>query len=145
MLSRALQSIRRAGEEQEQQVSSEFLIYGTRSSKDKSGAYLFLPDGEAKVQEPAGSCACGPTAALPAAAQHSPPPQPYAPKDPPVVRVTEGPLFSEVASYYQHVQIVVRLYNVPGETCVAVLGQSLARGAQPLTACPQGWRACPWR
>ncbi|XP_065497708.1 alpha-mannosidase 2x isoform X2 [Caloenas nicobarica] len=82
-----LQSIRRAGEEQEQRVSSEFLVYGTRTSKDKSGAYLFLPDGEAK---------------------------PYAPKDPPVVRVTEGPLFSEVTSYYQHVQIMVRLYNVPG-------------------------------
>uniref|UniRef100_A0A663MN02 Alpha-mannosidase n=1 Tax=Athene cunicularia TaxID=194338 RepID=A0A663MN02_ATHCN len=81
------QSIRRAGEEREQRVSSEFLVYGTRTSKDKSGAYLFLPDGEAK---------------------------PYAPKDPPVVRVTEGPLFSEVASYYQHVQTVVRLYNVPG-------------------------------
>uniref|UniRef100_A0A8D0KRJ9 Alpha-mannosidase n=1 Tax=Strix occidentalis caurina TaxID=311401 RepID=A0A8D0KRJ9_STROC len=68
-------------------VSCEFLVYGTRTSKDKSGAYLFLPDGEAK---------------------------PYAPKDPPVVRVTEGPLFSEVTSYYQHVQTVVRLYNVPG-------------------------------
>ncbi|KFO96646.1 Alpha-mannosidase 2x, partial [Calypte anna] len=82
-----LQSIRRAGEEREQKVSSEFLVYGTRSSKDKSGAYLFLPDGEAK---------------------------PYAPKDPPVVRVMEGPLFSEVTTYYQHVQTVVRLYNVPG-------------------------------
>uniref|UniRef100_A0A663MPP5 Alpha-mannosidase n=1 Tax=Athene cunicularia TaxID=194338 RepID=A0A663MPP5_ATHCN len=83
------QSIRRAGEEREQRVSSEFLVYGTRTSKDKSGAYLFLPDGEAKVQGP-----------------------PL--RDPPVVRVTEGPLFSEVASYYQHVQTVVRLYNVPG-------------------------------
>lgn len=31
------------------------------------------------------------------------------------MRVTEGPFFSEVASYYQHVQQVVRLYNVPGE------------------------------
>ncbi|KAM4661773.1 alpha-mannosidase 2x isoform 7-T8 [Amazona ochrocephala] len=40
--------------------------------------------------------------------------QPYAPNDLPVVRVTEGPLFSEVTSYYQHVQTVVRLYNVPG-------------------------------
>ncbi|KFV86715.1 Alpha-mannosidase 2x, partial [Struthio camelus australis] len=86
-LSGLLQSIRRAGEEREQRVSSEFLIYGTRASKDKSGAYLFLPDGEAK---------------------------PYAPKDAPVVRVTEGPFFSEVASYYQHVQTVVRLYNVAG-------------------------------
>lgn len=71
--------------------------------------------------------------------------QPYIPKDPPVVRVTEGPLFSEVASYYQHVQIMVRLYNVPGETRVAVPRQLLAWGEQPLTACLQGWRACPWR
>lgn len=29
----------------------EFLVYGTRTSKDKSGAYLFLPDSEAKVPE----------------------------------------------------------------------------------------------
>lgn len=27
----------------------QFMIYGTRPSKDKSGAYLFLPDGKAKV------------------------------------------------------------------------------------------------
>lgn len=44
------QSVRRAGEEQDQRLSSEFFIYGTRTSKDKSGAYLFLPDGEAKVR-----------------------------------------------------------------------------------------------
>ncbi|XP_074862542.1 alpha-mannosidase 2x isoform X4 [Carettochelys insculpta] len=80
-----LQSVRRAGEQH--RLSTEFLIYGTRSAKDKSGAYLFLPDGEAKS---------------------------YAPKEPPVVRVTEGPFFSEVASYFPHVQQVVRLYNVPG-------------------------------
>uniref|UniRef100_A0A8D2LFR7 Alpha-mannosidase n=1 Tax=Varanus komodoensis TaxID=61221 RepID=A0A8D2LFR7_VARKO len=66
---------------------ARFLVYGTRSTKDKSGAYLFLPDGEAKS---------------------------YAPRDPPMVRVTEGPFFSEVAVYHQHVQEVVRLYNVPG-------------------------------
>uniref|UniRef100_A0A8D0GGK1 Mannosidase alpha class 2A member 2 n=1 Tax=Sphenodon punctatus TaxID=8508 RepID=A0A8D0GGK1_SPHPU len=82
-----LKSVHRSGDEQEQTLSSQFLVYGTRSSKDKSGAYLFLPDGEAK---------------------------PYAPKEPPVVRVTEGPFFSEVACYYQHVQQTVRLYNVPG-------------------------------
>uniref|UniRef100_A0A670YQZ9 mannosyl-oligosaccharide 1,3-1,6-alpha-mannosidase n=1 Tax=Pseudonaja textilis TaxID=8673 RepID=A0A670YQZ9_PSETE len=75
------------GNHKEQQLSSQFLIYGTRTTKDKSGAYLFLPDGEAK---------------------------PYSPKDPPVVRVTEGPFFSEAAIYYQHIQEVVRLYNVPG-------------------------------
>lgn len=43
------QSIRRVDEEREQRVDMEFLIYGTRTSKDKSGAYLFLPDGEAQV------------------------------------------------------------------------------------------------
>lgn len=37
------------GGQWEQQLSSQFLVYGTRTTKDKSGAYLFLPDGEAKV------------------------------------------------------------------------------------------------
>ncbi|KAE8618087.1 hypothetical protein XENTR_v10009274 [Xenopus tropicalis] len=82
-----LKSIKRAGEEQEQKINMQFLIYGTRTSKDKSGAYLFLPDGEAK---------------------------PYTPKDPPVVKVTEGPFYSEVTCQYQHVQQVMRLYNLPG-------------------------------
>ncbi|XP_043290495.1 alpha-mannosidase 2x isoform X3 [Cervus canadensis] len=81
------QSVRRVDEEQEQRVDMEFLVYGTRSSKDKSGAYLFLPDGEAK---------------------------PYVPRDPPVLRVTEGPFFSEVVACYEHVHQVVRLYNLPG-------------------------------
>lgn len=27
----------------------EFAWYGTTSNRDKSGAYLFLPDGDAKV------------------------------------------------------------------------------------------------
>lgn len=139
-------------------MSSEFLVYGTRTSKDKSGAYLFLPDGEAKVQAPplrASWQPCPRPSNSPAGSSLSAallPPQPYAPKDPPVVRVTEGPLFSEVVSYYQHVQTVVRLYNVPGETvrgCArkvtgpGVLGNA-AHEAQPLTACSQGWRACPW-
>ncbi|XP_076980368.1 alpha-mannosidase 2x isoform X3 [Tamandua tetradactyla] len=82
-----LKSIRRVDEEQELRVDTEFLVYGTRTSKDKSGAYLFLPDGEAK---------------------------PYVPKEPPVLRVTEGPLFSEVAAYYEHFHQVLRLYNLPG-------------------------------
>ncbi|XP_040824851.1 alpha-mannosidase 2x isoform X1 [Ochotona curzoniae] len=82
-----LKSIRRVDEEQEHRVDMQFLIYGTRTSKDKSGAYLFLPDGDA---------------------------QPYIPKEPPVVRVTEGPFFSEVVAYYEHMHQVVRLYNVPG-------------------------------
>lgn len=32
-----------------------------------------------------------------------------------MIRVTEGPFFSEVAVYYQHVQEVVQLHNLPGE------------------------------
>uniref|UniRef100_A0A6Q2YRW6 Alpha-mannosidase n=1 Tax=Esox lucius TaxID=8010 RepID=A0A6Q2YRW6_ESOLU len=68
-------------------VQMQFVTYGTRSSKDKSGAYLFLPDGKAK---------------------------PYSQKGPPVVRVVEGPLFSEVVAFYQHFQQTVRIHNVPG-------------------------------
>lgn len=43
------QSIRRKDDPQEVRVQIQFLTYGTRPSKDKSGAYLFLPDGNAKV------------------------------------------------------------------------------------------------
>jgi alpha-mannosidase II len=43
------QSIRRKDDPQELKVQIQFVTYGTRSSKDKSGAYLFLPDGKAKV------------------------------------------------------------------------------------------------
>lgn len=44
-----LQSIRRKDDPQEVKVQMQFVVYGTRPSKDKSGAYLFLPDGKAKV------------------------------------------------------------------------------------------------
>lgn len=44
--------------------------------------------------------------------------KPYIQKEPPVVRVVEGPLFSEVVAYYQHFQQAIRIYNVPGKyTC----------------------------
>uniref|UniRef100_A0A6Q2Z924 Alpha-mannosidase n=1 Tax=Esox lucius TaxID=8010 RepID=A0A6Q2Z924_ESOLU len=82
-----LESIRRKDSPQEVKVQMQFVTYGTRSSKDKSGAYLFLPDGKAK---------------------------PYSQKGPPVVRVVEGPLFSEVVAFYQHFQQTVRIHNVPG-------------------------------
>lgn len=41
--------------------------------------------------------------------------KPYNQKEPPVVRVVEGPLFSEVVAYYQHFQQAIRIYNVPGK------------------------------
>uniref|UniRef100_A0A671Y3G4 Alpha-mannosidase n=1 Tax=Sparus aurata TaxID=8175 RepID=A0A671Y3G4_SPAAU len=39
----------RKDDPQEVKVQMQFMVYGTRPSKDKSGAYLFLPDGKAKV------------------------------------------------------------------------------------------------
>uniref|UniRef100_A0A8C6SW36 Alpha-mannosidase n=1 Tax=Neogobius melanostomus TaxID=47308 RepID=A0A8C6SW36_9GOBI len=81
------QSIRRRDDPQEVKVQVQFMIYGTRPSKDKSGAYLFLPDGKAK---------------------------PYSQKESPVVRVVEGPLFSEVVAHYQHFEQTIRIHNVPG-------------------------------
>uniref|UniRef100_A0A4W5LWB5 Alpha-mannosidase n=1 Tax=Hucho hucho TaxID=62062 RepID=A0A4W5LWB5_9TELE len=80
-------SIHRKDDPQEVKVQIQFVTYGTRSSKDKSGAYLFLPDGKAK---------------------------PYSQKEPPVVRVVEGPLFSEVVAMYEHFQQTIRIHNVPG-------------------------------
>ncbi|XP_048886502.1 alpha-mannosidase 2x isoform X2 [Brienomyrus brachyistius] len=82
-----LETIRRTGDPQEVKVRMEFFIYGTRPSKDKSGAYLFLPDGK---------------------------PKHYTQRQTPVVRVVEGPLFSEVVSHHQHFQITVRIHNIPG-------------------------------
>lgn len=82
-----LESIKRKDDPEEVKVQIQFMVYGTRVSKDKSGAYLFLPDGKAK---------------------------PYYQKEPPMVRVTEGPLFSEVVAHYQHFQQTIRIHNVPG-------------------------------
>ncbi|XP_052454140.1 alpha-mannosidase 2x isoform X2 [Carassius gibelio] len=82
-----LESVRRKDDPQEVRVQIQFLTYGTRPSKDKSGAYLFLPDGNAK---------------------------PYSQREAPVVRVVEGPLFAEVVAHYQHFQQTVRIHNVPG-------------------------------
>uniref|UniRef100_A0A3B5MUV6 Alpha-mannosidase n=1 Tax=Xiphophorus couchianus TaxID=32473 RepID=A0A3B5MUV6_9TELE len=81
-----LESIKRKDDPQEVKIQMQFMIYGTRPSKDKSGAYLFLPDGK---------------------------PKPYNQKEPPAVRVVEGPLFSEVVAQYQHFQQTVRIHNVP--------------------------------
>lgn len=69
------------------QMKVEFAWYGTTSNRDKSGAYLFLPDGDAK---------------------------PYIFTDPPTVRVAHGKIFSEVVCFFHHVTHTMRLYNVQG-------------------------------
>uniref|UniRef100_A0A674BCN3 Alpha-mannosidase n=1 Tax=Salmo trutta TaxID=8032 RepID=A0A674BCN3_SALTR len=76
---------KRRGEQH--QIKVEFAWYGTTSNRDKSGAYLFLPDGEAKM---------------------------YSPARPPVIRVTKGSVFSEITTTFDHVTHTLRLYNVQG-------------------------------
>ncbi|XP_038127924.1 alpha-mannosidase 2 [Cyprinodon tularosa] len=70
------------------QVKVQFLWYGTRTSGEKSGAYLFLPGVEG--------------------------PQVYSPSEPPLVRVTRGPVFSEITSCFPHFTHTVRLYHLDG-------------------------------
>uniref|UniRef100_UPI00358E0F9A alpha-mannosidase 2x n=2 Tax=Myxine glutinosa TaxID=7769 RepID=UPI00358E0F9A len=82
-----LQGVQVKGWASEMNLRIDFAWYGTRSSRDKSGAYLFLPDGE---------------------------PKPYVIDKAPVIRVTEGPLFSEVKTLLPHVTHSVRVYNLPG-------------------------------
>uniref|UniRef100_A0A8C3REB7 Mannosidase alpha class 2A member 1 n=1 Tax=Cyanoderma ruficeps TaxID=181631 RepID=A0A8C3REB7_9PASS len=69
------------------QMKVEFAWYGTTSNRDKSGAYLFLPDGDAK---------------------------PYIFTDPPTIRVAHGKIFSEVVCFFHHVTHTMRLYKVQG-------------------------------
>uniref|UniRef100_A0A2K5VRH1 Alpha-mannosidase n=1 Tax=Macaca fascicularis TaxID=9541 RepID=A0A2K5VRH1_MACFA len=69
------------------EVSVQFSWYGTTIKRDKSGAYLFLPDGNAK---------------------------PYVYTTPPFVRVTHGRIYSEVTCFFDHVTHRVRLYHIQG-------------------------------
>ncbi|KAM4635196.1 alpha-mannosidase 2 isoform 1-T2 [Polymixia lowei] len=82
-----LEKVRLLDDGLERHVQVKFFWYGTTSNRDKSGAYLFLPDGEAK---------------------------PYTPSQPSLVRVTRGPIFSDITSIFQHVTHVTRLYHVDG-------------------------------
>lgn len=68
-------------------VRVQFSWYGTTSKRDKSGAYLFLPDGEAK---------------------------PYEYRTPPLVRVQHGRIFSDITSFFEHITHRVRLYHIKG-------------------------------
>ncbi|XP_077318426.1 alpha-mannosidase 2 [Lithobates pipiens] len=76
--------IKESGKTHDMKVA--FNWYGTTSNRDKSGAYLFLPDGDAK---------------------------PYV-SDPPIIRVTHGSVFSEIVCFFNHITHTVRLYNVQG-------------------------------
>ncbi|XP_067885903.1 alpha-mannosidase 2 isoform X2 [Heterodontus francisci] len=82
-----LEKVNTKEDKREHQINIQFWWYGTTSNRDKSGAYLFLPNGEAK---------------------------PYVSSEPPILRITRGPLFSEVVCIYQHFTHSVRLSNVYG-------------------------------
>ncbi|KAM9734452.1 LOW QUALITY PROTEIN: alpha-mannosidase 2 [Menidia menidia] len=72
------------------QVQVQFLWYGTRTERnqDKSGAYLFLPGLEGA--------------------------QLYSSPEPPLVRVTRGPVFSDITSCFPHFTHTVRLLHLEG-------------------------------
>ena len=81
-----MQSITTLDDKKKTQAEIEFLTYGTRSRGDKSGAYLFLPDGEAK----------------------------QLPINKPYVRVIEGKLVSFVEVFTQFFVHRVYLRSSPG-------------------------------
>ncbi|XP_069481585.1 alpha-mannosidase 2 [Ambystoma mexicanum] len=86
-LSGLLEKMKTKEDEKIHQMKVGFTWYGTTNNKDKSGAYLFLPDGEAK---------------------------PYVFAEPPIRRVTRGGIFSEVTCFFHHLTHTVRLYHVQG-------------------------------
>ncbi|NXN06479.1 MA2A1 mannosidase, partial [Indicator maculatus] len=86
-MSGLLEKINTKEDDKNHQMKMEFAWYGTTSNRDKSGAYLFLPDGDAK---------------------------PYIFTDPPIIRVAHGRIFSEVVCFFHHVTHTMRLYKVQG-------------------------------
>ncbi|XP_072174390.1 alpha-mannosidase 2x-like isoform X1 [Diadema setosum] len=68
-------------------VEIEFMTYGTTRDKQKSGAYLFLPDGEAQALD---------------SSAHVP------------IRVTQGPLITQVEVMFYCVKHTIALSNTPG-------------------------------
>lgn len=82
-----LEKVRRREDNKQHELKVQFLWYGTTNKRDKSGAYLFLPDG---------------------------PGQPYVSLRPPFVRVTRGRIYSDVTCFLEHVTHKVRLYHIQG-------------------------------
>lgn len=83
-----LEKVRRKEDSKQHELKVQFLWYGTTNKRDKSGAYLFLPDGQG---------------------------QPYVSLRPPFVRVTRGRIYSDVTCFLEHVTHKVRLYNIQGK------------------------------
>ncbi|XP_038938965.1 alpha-mannosidase 2 isoform X1 [Rattus norvegicus] len=82
-----MEKVRRKEDNKQQELKVQFLWYGTTNKRDKSGAYLFLPDGQG---------------------------QPYVSLRTPFVRVTRGRIYSDVTCFLEHVTHKVRLYHIQG-------------------------------
>ncbi|XP_062512302.1 alpha-mannosidase 2-like isoform X2 [Corticium candelabrum] len=81
-----LKSLTRLSDGVTTELNMGFVMYGTSSNRDKSGAYLFLPDGDAQpVQDRAT-----------------------------FVRVIRGPLIQRVTSFLPRVECEVTFINSPG-------------------------------
>lgn len=81
-----LQSVVTKEDKKKQKAEVEFVSYGVGHSKEKSGAYLFLPDGPAQT------------------ITYVTPP----------IRVTRGPIVSEVVVFHRYTEHHVKIYNSPG-------------------------------
>lgn len=72
------------------QLHVQFAWYETRTNRnqEKSGAYLFLPGEEGSKL--------------------------YSSSEPPLIRVSRGPVFSDITSYFRHFTHTVRLFHLNG-------------------------------
>lgn len=94
------------------QAQVQFLWYGTRASQEKSGAYLFLPSNEgARVGPEPGS---DPNRTSFTGIHSFFLLQLYSSSEPPLVRVSRGPVYSDITSHFQHFTHRVRLYHLDG-------------------------------
>eukprot|EP00095_Tigriopus_kingsejongensis_P010888 maker-scaffold1216_size55193-snap-gene-0.9 protein:Tk10888 transcript:maker-scaffold1216_size55193-snap-gene-0.9-mRNA-1 annotation:"alpha-mannosidase 2" len=82
-----LQSITSVDDKLKTEVKLEFVIYGTRKSGDKSGAYLFMPDGPAQILK----------------------------IETPIVRIVQGKLISYVEVFLPFCKHIAILKSSPGE------------------------------
>ncbi|XP_076439232.1 alpha-mannosidase 2x-like [Babylonia areolata] len=81
-----LKSVKTLATGQVTRMDLQFVLYGTTKARDKSGAYLFLPDGTGEVVNGKKQ----------------------------QIRITRGPIVSEVRVFTPYVEHVVRLINTPG-------------------------------
>eukprot|EP00794_Sanderia_malayensis_P019543 gene19543-21475_t len=91
------QTVTLLSDKREVNMEMKFMTYGTRNGMDKSGAYLFLPDGEPREISIA----------------H------------PVIVVTRGNLFTEIVAQLRYTTCISRVYHVDVDEAKAIEIQNL--------------------